>query len=142
MCAGVFYIHDGHEYRYYFPNPQAALPVRAKDGSVQRLPWGRRKQQQSNLPKGGWATLESIYTGRWNQYFPISVKIPLLQFMEKDIEEVPHWFDITKGKWVQGLVAHDGLEHCVYIVTVEPKMAEAVHNRWPRILSGGAHGES
>lgn len=135
MCGGVFYVHNGEEYRYYFPNPSAVLPVKTKSGVI-LMPWGRRKAQLGKLPVGGWARIDSIYAGRWDKFFPISVKIPVSQFMEKDIEGVSHWFDITKGKWIQGLVAREGSEQRIYIVTVAPEMPEAVHDRWPRILAG------
>ena len=135
MCGGVFYIYKGEEYRYYFPHPKAVLPVKTKTETV-LIPWGRRKEQVGRLPNGGWARLDSIYAGRWEKYFPVPVKLAINQFMEKDIEQASHWFDITKGKWIQGLIARDGSEQRVYVVTVEPEMAEAVHDRWPRIMSG------
>ena len=135
MCGGVYYSFDGEDTRVYFPNPKAVLPVQRKDGSLVLLPWGRRKEQSGHLPLGGWARLDSIYTGRWDKWFPIPVKLPIKSFMEKDIEGNSHWYDLTKGKYIQGLVARDGTEQRVYVVTVEPDMAEAVHDRWPRILS-------
>ena len=55
--------------------------------------------------------------------------------MEKDIERHSHWYDLTKGKWLQGLVARDQYEQRVYVVTIEHGMADAVHNRWPRVMS-------
>ncbi|MGD2119619.1 MAG: hypothetical protein PVG66_14775 [Chromatiales bacterium] len=136
MCGGVFYIHQGQEVRTYFPNPKARLPVRMKSGDIELLPWGRRKEQAGSLPLGGWARLEAIYESRWDKWFPIPVKIMVSQFMEKDIVGHSQWFDITYGKWVQGLVARSGHERRVYVVTITPEMDEAVHSRWPRILSG------
>lgn len=136
MCGGVYYIHEGQESRVYFPNPKAVLPVREKDKSIVLLPWGRRKEQQGHLPMGGWARLDSIYAGRWDKWFPVPVKIPIKQFMEKDIQGNSHWFDITKGQFVQGLIARDKYEQRVYVVTITPEFEDAVHDRWPRILSG------
>lgn len=136
MCGGVFFMYHHGEYRYYFPNPAAQLPVRRRDGQTVLLPWGRRSQQPGRLPLGGWARLESIYAGRWERFFPTPVKLPVSQFMEKDIEGNSHWFDITGGKWIQGLVARERHEQRVYVVTVEPQDEEAVHERWPRILAG------
>ncbi|RLJ21770.1 hypothetical protein DJ030_03330 [bacterium endosymbiont of Escarpia laminata] len=135
MCGGVFYRANGKDARVYFPNPKATLPVSRKDGSVILLPWGRRKVQAGALPLGGWARLDSIYAGRWDRWFPVPVKLPVLQFMEKDVEGGTHWFDLTTGKWIQGLVARDQHEQRVYVVTVEPEREDAVHDRWPRILS-------
>lgn len=135
MCGGVYYEIDGEQVRTYFPNPKARLPVKKKGGGVELLPWGRRRQQTGHLPLGGWARLESIYDGRWERYFPQPVKLPILQFMEKDIEGNSHWFDLTQGKWIQGLVARWDHERRVYVVTITPEDEGAIHERWPRIMA-------
>lgn len=136
MCGGVYYSINGQDVRVYFPNPKATLPVKKRSGEIDLLPWGRRKEQGGILPLGGWARLDSIYAGRWDKWFPVSVKIPVKSFMEKDVEGHSHWFDLTKGQWIQGLVARTGQEQRIYVVTVVPEMEDAVHDRWPRILSG------
>jgi hypothetical protein len=134
MCGGVYYEFEGQEIRVYFPNPKAKLPVIKRDGSVVLMPWGRRKEQRGNLPPGGWARLDSIHAGRWDKWFPIPVRLPVKSFMEKDVEGNTHWYDLTKGKSIQGLIARDGEEQRIYVVTVMPEMADAIHDRWPRIL--------
>ncbi len=135
MCGGVYYEYLEEHVRVYFPNPKAQLPVRKKDGSVVLMPWGRRKEQPGALPMGGWARLDSIHAGRWDKWFPIPVRLPIISFMEKDVEGNSHWYDLTKGKYIQGLIAKNGVEQRVYIVTIQPEMADAVHDRWPRIIS-------
>ncbi len=85
---------------------------------------------------GGWARLDSIYAGRWDRWFPTPVKLMVTQFMEKDIEGQSSWFDITPGKWIQGLIARSNNERRVYVVTITPELEYATHERWPRILSG------
>lgn len=136
MCGGVYYMINGEEFRSYFPNPKACLPAKKRNGGIELLPWGRRQQQAGHLPMGGWARLDSIYAGRWDKWFPTPVKLMASQFMEKDIEGHGHWFDVTQGKWIQGLIAHSNNERRVYVVTITPEMEHAVHERWPRILSG------
>lgn len=136
MCGGVSYRYNGDDYRHYFPNPQATLPVQLKNGTLMLLPWGRRKEQAGQLPAGGWARLDSIYAGRWNRYSPTPVKIKVSEFMEKDLERNSHWFDIKPEQWIQGLIAHKGGEQRIYVVTVESESETAIHNRWPRLLSG------
>lgn len=136
MCGGAYYLLNGEPQRVYFPNPQARLPVQRRDRESLLLPWGRRKQQPGNLPLGGWARLDSVYSGRWDRWFPKPVKIPLLSFMERDIEGISHWFDITPGHWIQGLLAQERNEIRIYVVTIEPEMESALHERWPRILAG------
>ena len=136
MCGGVYYSHNGQDVRVYFPNPKATLPVITKNKEIELLPWGRRKEQAGHLPLGGWARLDSIYAGRWDKWFPVPVKLPIKQFMEKDIQGNSHWFDITAGQFIQGLIARDQHEQRVYVVTITPEFDDAVHERWPRILSG------
>lgn len=135
MCGGVYYSIEGQDVRIYFPNPKAVLPVKMKNKKIELLPWGRRKEQAGILPLGGWARLDSIYAGRWDKWFPKPVKLPLKSFMEKDLEGQSHWFDLTKGQCIQGLIARDKYEQRIYIVTITPEFEDAVHNRWPRIIN-------
>ena len=135
MCGGVYYSIEGQDTRVYFPNPKVVLPVHMQNKKIELLPWGRRKEQAGILPLGGWARLDSIYAGRWDKWFPKPVKLPIKSFMEKDIEGQSHWFDLTKGQCIQGLVARDKYEQRVYVVTITPEFEDAVHERWPRILS-------
>jgi hypothetical protein len=136
MCGGVYYIVGDMEARVFFPDPKAVLPVKKRDGTIDLLPWGRRKSQTGKLPLGGWARLDSIHGGRWDRWFPQPVKLPVRSFMEKDHEGRSHWYDLTAGQYLQGLIAREGHEQRVYVVTVEPEMEDAVHERWPRVVWG------
>ena len=134
MCSGIYYAYRGQDVRVYFPNPGAMLPVRKRSGEYELLPWGRRGKQAGKLPLGGWARLDSIYAGRWDYWQPVPVKLAVKSFMEKDIENNGHWYDLVRGQWIQGLVARNGYERRVYVVTVVPEMMDAIHERWPRIM--------
>ena len=136
MCGGVYYTINGQDTRVWFPNPKAQLPVAMRNGDIHLLPWGRRHEQAGRLPPGGWARLDSIYAGRWDRWFPVPVKLPVKSFMEKDFEGHSHWYDLTRGQWIQGLVARCRHERRIYVVTIEPELADAMHDRWPRIMSG------
>ena len=136
MCGGVYYTTGEQDTRVYFPNPKAQLPVKTRTDDIRMLAWGRRHEQAGRLPLGGWARLDSIYVGRWDRWFPVPVKIPVKSFMEKDLEGHSHWYDLTRGQWIQGLVARHQQERRIYVVTIEPELADAVHDRWPRIMSG------
>jgi hypothetical protein len=136
MCSGVYYSHKGREVRVFFPHPKATLPVKTRGGDLLLLPWGRRQRQVGRLPLGGWARLETVYAGRWDRWFPRAVKLPVQGFMERDMEGRSHWYELTKGQWIQGLVARDNQEQRLYVVTVEPEREDAMHERWPRILLG------
>jgi hypothetical protein len=139
MCGGVLYAEQGVERRVYFPNPQAQLPVRCKGSAVQEVAWGRRKAQAGVLPQGGWARLDSVKAGVWQRYHPRPVKITVQGFMEKDVAGVSHWFAVPVGQYIQGLLAYDGAQARVYVVTVEATEG-AVHRRWPRVLAA-SHGQ-
>jgi len=56
--------------------------------------------------------------------------------METDIENHKHWYDLTQGQWIQGLVARDKHEQRLYVVTIEPELVDAIHERWPKIMAG------
>lgn len=136
MCGGVRYTHNGSEYTVYFPQPGAELPVRLHGGDTALLTWGRRDQEPGALPPGGWARLESIKQGRWDRYFPIPVRLILIAFMEKNRQGRTHWYPLVSGTFVQGLVATEGEERRVYVVTIQPTLPDqaVIHERWPRIV--------
>lgn len=136
MCGGVKFSHDGELLTVYFPNPKAVLPVRLRNGEHQLLVWGRRKEEPGNLPPGGWARHESIKSGKWDRFFPKPVLIDVSDFMEKDNKGNSHWYPVIGGLAIQGLVARDGNEVRVYVVTITPKRQDQyqIHNRWPRIV--------
>ena len=136
MCGGVLFTNKGQEVRVFFPNPEAVLPVRTRSGAIELMTWGRRKENQGRLPPGGWARLDSIHAGRWDKYFPVPVKLPVTRFMEKDRHGHSHWFLVTGGHWIQGLVAREAGERRVYVVTIKPALEGTVHDRWPRIMTG------
>jgi len=139
MCGGVKFQHEGQILTVYFPNPKAVLPVALKQGGCELVIWGRRKQETGKLPPGGWARHDSIKAGKWDKYFPKPVRIDVQEFMEKDNNKKSHWYPLVPGNWIQGLVACDGEERRVYVVTITPTLPEqlAVHHRWPRIMLVG-----
>ena len=136
MAERVMYVYQGDIVTTYFSHPKAILPVLLNTGEIKLIPWGRHKTQSGELPFGGWARLSTIKKGQWDAYFRKPVKIPILKFLEKDFEGSSHWFDITKGKWIQGLLVQEGNELRIYIVTITPELSTMQFNRWPRIMSG------
>ena len=120
----------------YFSQHSALLPVKKNDGGIQLIPWGRRQHQLGHLPLGGWAPIETIRNGSWDEYFPKAVKLPINKFMEKDIRDRRQWFPLTRGQCIQGLLARYGREIGIYVVTLIPQQENALHLRWPRIIYG------
>jgi len=135
MCGGVYFTHQGKEFRIFFPNPKATLPVRDRHGDSTLLPWGRRQQQVGKLPLGGWARMDSIHAGRWDRWWPSPGKLPVQGFMEQDLEGRRSWYELTRGQCIQGLVAQDKYEQRVYVVTIEPEREDALHLRWPKLIN-------
>ena len=78
---------------------------------------------------------EAIHAGRWDRYSPKSVRIGLMSFMVKDFEGNSRWYDLTKGQYLQGLLAQNGDEQRVYIVTIEPEFEDSHHATWPKIVA-------
>jgi len=133
MCGGVSYKNNSQQVKVYFPVQNAALPVLLKDQSTNLVVWGCRREEKGNFPLGGWARHESVLRGVWDKYQPVPVKIAVDSFMEKDSNRVSHWFNLEPGQYIQGLVAKQGFDERVYVVTVEPE-DKSIHDRWPRIV--------
>lgn len=135
MCGGVKFKHEGKILTVYFPSPKAVLPVALKHGGHDLVTWGRRKEEAGKLPAGGWARLDSIKAGKWDRFIPKPVRLDVQEFMEKDMTKKSRWYPLT-GNWIQGLMAWEGEERRVYVVTIEPELEDQrkIHNRWPRIM--------
>jgi len=72
MCGGIKYTDKQNKtWTVYFPSPKAALPVLKKDGEIEWVTWGKRKEEDTTaFPNGGWARLDSIKEGKWQRYQP------------------------------------------------------------------------
>jgi putative SOS response-associated peptidase YedK len=135
MCGGI----EFQGTKVFFPNPEARLPVRTRDGGVTWLPWGSRNRMDHSFPNGGWARLESIKQGKWKAWHPRPVLIGCDRFMEKDAEGVTHWFDMEAHMVIQGLVAERNQKQLVYVVTEPPPPEYAwIHDRYPRLVRLGS----
>lgn len=140
MCGGVKYTDKtGREWAIYFPSPKAALPVLKKDGDVEWVKWGKRKEEAGRFFDGGWARLDSVKDGKWDRYQPVPVQILAQSFMEKDQKRKAHWLDVPTGQAIQGLLAQRENEYRVYVVTEPPPPEYAwIHDRYPRLIKLGS----
>ena len=61
MCGGIKYTDKQDKaWAVYFPSPKAALPVLKKDGEIEWIKWGKRKEEADQFfINGGWARLDS-----------------------------------------------------------------------------------
>lgn len=134
MPEAVMFFHQAKPHTVYFPRSNALLPVKLANGEIKLVKWGRRQQESSEMPLGGWARLHSIHDGKWSQYLPKPVCLPINKFMKTDYEGHVHWYEVTKGQYIQGLLAQQDNEYRVYIVTIIPELLDVCHDRWPRII--------
>lgn len=138
MPEAVIYNYQNKTHTIYFTNAKAVLPVKLKNGDCKLVTWGRREEENSELPLGGWARLSNIKNGKdshWNMYLPKPVQIPIVKFMEKNFEGKPCWYEVTRGKYIQGLLAQHDNEYRIYIVTIDPEDLTNCHYRWPHIIT-------
>jgi hypothetical protein len=138
MAEAVIFKNQNKIYTVCFSQVKAVLPVKLKNGDCKLVTWGRREGENSEMPMGGWARLNSIKNAkdqRWNLYFPKPVQIPIDKFMEKNFEGKSCWYEIIKGQCIQGLLAHEQNEYRVYIVTVDPEDLMNCHYKWPHIIN-------
>src|SRR5665647_449509 len=121
MCGGIKYTDQQNKaWTVYFPSPKAALPVIKKDGGIDWVKWGKRKEEDVRFfPNGGWARLDSIKLGKWDRYNPMPVLLPINWFMEKDHEKKSHWFEAKPDEVIQGLLSTHDDEARVYVVTTD-----------------------
>jgi hypothetical protein len=140
MPEAVIFTQDNKIYTMHFTNVKAALPVKLKNGAYQLVTWGRRESENSEMPMGGWARLSNIKNDKntqWNLYSPKPVQVPVEKFMEKNFEGKSCWYEVTKGKCIQGLLARYENEYRVYIITIDPEDLTNCHYRWPNIITSG-----
>ncbi len=135
LCHGVSYREADDNIHAFFSEQQAVLPVKMRQGQYSSLPWGRKATDVGQLPFGGWASLESIYAGRWEAFQPRPVQIAASGHVQQDKEGENHYFELQETQMLQGLMAQDKEQQVVYLVTVQsPKELQYISSRWPRIL--------
>ena len=136
MCRAIRYHFDEHTYEVRFTQTGARLPVRLNNGEDSLQLWGKRPHEKCQLPIGGWARYSHVLSGRWKDDYAItSVRIPALEFAVQDVMGAEHWFKITRGQYVRGIVAKSGNESRLYVVIMDspPDMGE--FEGWPRVVN-------
>lgn len=134
MPEAIIFHHQSQPQTIYFARTNAVLPILMPSGEIKLVTWGRRQQEPSEMPLGGWARLPSIHNGKWSLYTPKPVRLAVTKFMQSDFEGRTHWYEVTRGQYIQGLLAHHENEYRVYIVTIIPELLDICHERWPRII--------
>lgn len=145
MCVGIEYFLDGERKLVGFDSVRPELAIRRKAGAIAFYRWGTRGPTyyaEDNtpgwaikFPVGGWAPLDQIRAGEWQRFEPRPVRILVARFLQVDVWQVPRYFALGPGEFVQGLLATLSNDTRVYVVTV-PAPAEYADQDWywPRIL--------
>lgn len=137
MARAVRYFFDGRDWEVAFRQGSARLPIyNAKTRRTVLVPWGRRPNDKGRLPLGGIARHNNIQGNQWDQWQPRGVRLAIKEFMQVDVTDNPHWFEVTEGHWLHGLVATSGNEQRVYIVSLEMSPEEIEFESWPKFISG------
>lgn len=134
MCFCVCFHEKNKLHIVQFTDKNASLPIDVGSKQMQFIPWGRNIKEYGQLPLGGWLLQPLLKTGKWDNYFPKLVKIPVIKFMEQDIEGNAHWFDVISGSSIQGVILRNENETRLYIVTLSPEKPENPFLRWPVII--------
>lgn len=134
MCRGAVFEYKGQIITSFFSSHTATLPVSTFKKATTLVRWGKRPTEDGNFPLGDCAPLEYIKKGRYDQFAPKPVRLPIRKFLERKFDGGYQWYKLLDCNWVQGLLASDGNEHRVYIVTITPTVANADFAQWPRIL--------
>ena len=137
MPEAVIFNYQHKIYTIFFAQTKAVLPVKLKNGETKLVVWGRRENENSEMPLGGWVRLTTIKNesnNHWHMYLPKPIQIPAYKFMEKNFEGKSCWYEITRGKCIQGLLAKKENEYRIYIVTIDPEDLMNCHYRWPHIM--------
>lgn len=137
MCVAVAYEYNQVTVTQHFSHARACLPVKMKDGALKTIVWGRREIETGNLPEGSGLFLEDIRQGRWDEFFPQPVKLPVRRFAMLSAKQKLVWFELLAEHLMQGVVMHFNSErrcYCAYIKTYQP---DHPFSFWPRLLYRG-----
>jgi hypothetical protein len=135
MCIAVSYPNNDQSCITYFSDKQATLQTQStKDHAPSYVLWGRRKNDQSLLPFGGWITLASANSEHWQKYSPTFVHLSANKFLIQDVDNNQHWFDVAEKKFIQGLLLQSNNEARCYIVTLTQHIDKTTYLLWPLIV--------
>ena len=135
MCRAVRFEFEGQQFEYHFTQYRARLPLLLQSGQRLLVPWGRRRNETGSLPFGASIRLASIQAGRWDALQPKPVKIAIAEFMEIDVMGQEHWFQVTAGQYLQGMLARQGKQLRVYSVQLDCNAEDTFFENWPRIVN-------
>ena len=113
------YLNNNKPKRSYFINPKATVPLTEKNSNlIKEMPWGRRPQQSGQLPMGGWVEYEHLSKGRYDRFFPRTVKLNVFAYLTHACDGRELWVDVLEAQWVQAVILREGQEQRAYVITI------------------------
>jgi signal peptidase I len=140
MCGGLIFKTKGTEeiITVYFPRPYATIYGINNDYEFIKAYWGKRDESEFEsieVPKTGWAKIESLAKGYWDKYNYTNVFIPAYKYMEKDKNGHSLWFDLKEEEFIRGILIIKENINFIYVVTVPSEGDfKKIHNRWVSIV--------
>ncbi len=143
MCGGMTYKYPNkdtkrlEEWRVFFPQPHAQVPVIGEDGDVSLVQWGKRdvsEDPEFDVPVTGWARVDKLESSFWQQHKPATVLVPAIRFSEKGKLPKSVWFDMPDDTFLMGLKITKRNRSFVYIVTTQAEGSNVIHPRMPLVV--------
>ncbi len=136
MCKSITYIYKNVEYTANQGDARPMLPVRLNNGKTSRILWGRGPDQPGELPFGYTVPLTDIRAGKWAEFAPRPLLVPFKSFTIDDRHGQDGWGGTADGNHIQALLATLGRERRLYIVTIQPDLANQMRfEHWPRTVA-------
>ena len=148
MCIGIEFFLEGERRAVYYDSATPMLPVRARDGGLAFYRWGAHSAAfyetgnkagwGAKFPETGYAPLDEIREHKWAWLEPRPVRIFAARFIQVNSWQVPCYFALKPGEFIQGLLANINQHMRLYVVTV-PLPPEHTDEQWlwPRLISRG-----
>jgi hypothetical protein len=131
---GAIYLFRNELLKIYFANPDAQLPIRLKSGELVLATWGRRVTDEGSLPFGCCVLYDDLKQGSFDKFFPKPVKVMVNEYKLTSADGLKsEWFSLTRNQYIHGVIAREGKEQRLYIITVKTSL-ETPYATVPRTL--------
>jgi putative SOS response-associated peptidase YedK len=139
MCGGIVFKTSNKEefITVYYPRPYAIIYGINDESLCIQAYWGKREEvefKNIEVPKTGWAKLESLEKKFWDKYNYTRILIPAYKYMEKDRKGQSHWFILNDDEFIEGLFITKENLNFIYVITLSSTAEQSkIHERWVSI---------
>lgn len=137
MCFALIFIDtSGKRYTVSFTQRQRQLPMMGASES-EHMTWGRNQYENGNLPIGGWCRQDLLAQGAFDHWQPQFVRLPVKGFAIHNMLARLHWFEVSPGEYLQGVILTEAGERRLYLVIMQTQRLDNWFWQWPIIERGG-----